>query len=209
MRGPTHRGASKGPGDVQGERPQVTRAVAVPTLTLYRWGMRSEKRNKSAWEGGPAPHSEIRAPPPSSSLPTWGRQGQGRPLGNEIIGSDPGSTCLLVPTELLKPPQGEVPRALEPTAPEELPESVRPSAPPAELEVQTSECVVCLEREVSLGRGPPASPVAFPGLSSTCSLPKHIFSAYTSILCSLEMVENTGNQKIQEIKMTHHLMTPM
>lgn len=46
VRGPTHRGASKGPGDVQGERPQVTRAVAVPTLTLYRWGMRSEKRNK-------------------------------------------------------------------------------------------------------------------------------------------------------------------
>nr|KAF6485760.1 leucine rich repeat and sterile alpha motif containing 1 [Rousettus aegyptiacus] len=41
-------------------------------------------------------------------------------------------------------------RALEPTAPEELPESVRPSAPPAELEVQTSECVVCLEREAQM-----------------------------------------------------------
>ncbi|XP_024906877.1 E3 ubiquitin-protein ligase LRSAM1 isoform X2 [Pteropus alecto] len=52
--------------------------------------------------------------------------------------------------ELLKPPQGEVPGALEPTAPEELPESVRPSAPPAELEVQTSECVVCLEREAQM-----------------------------------------------------------
>ena len=55
---------------------------------------------------------------------------------------------LSVPTELLKPPEGGV----LPTAPEELPEAVRPSAPPAELlEVQTSECVVCLEREVSLG----------------------------------------------------------
>ncbi|XP_016019193.2 E3 ubiquitin-protein ligase LRSAM1 isoform X1 [Rousettus aegyptiacus] len=55
-----------------------------------------------------------------------------------------------VQPELLKPPQGEVPGALEPTAPEELPESVRPSAPPAELEVQTSECVVCLEREAQM-----------------------------------------------------------
>ncbi|KAM9083917.1 E3 ubiquitin-protein ligase LRSAM1 isoform 1-T2 [Megaptera novaeangliae] len=49
--------------------------------------------------------------------------------------------------ELLKPPQGEV----LPTAPEELPEAVRPSAPPrAELEAQTSECVVCLEREAQM-----------------------------------------------------------
>ncbi|VFV41569.1 e3 ubiquitin-protein ligase lrsam1 [Lynx pardinus] len=50
--------------------------------------------------------------------------------------------------EPLNPPKGEVPGAMEvPTAPEELPESVSPSAPPAELEVQTSECVVCLEQE--------------------------------------------------------------
>ncbi|XP_059514078.1 E3 ubiquitin-protein ligase LRSAM1 isoform X2 [Myotis daubentonii] len=52
--------------------------------------------------------------------------------------------------ELLKRPPDEVLGALEPTAPEELPESARPSAPPAELEVQTSECVVCLEREAQM-----------------------------------------------------------
>ncbi|XP_077706904.1 E3 ubiquitin-protein ligase LRSAM1 isoform X2 [Canis aureus] len=53
--------------------------------------------------------------------------------------------------ELLNPHKGEVLGALEvPTAPEELPESVSPSAPPAELEVQTSECVVCLEREAQM-----------------------------------------------------------
>ncbi|XP_019584178.2 E3 ubiquitin-protein ligase LRSAM1 isoform X3 [Rhinolophus sinicus] len=52
--------------------------------------------------------------------------------------------------ELPTPPKGEVLGALEPTAPEELPESVSPSAPPAELEVQTSECVVCLEREAHM-----------------------------------------------------------
>ncbi|XP_045369779.1 E3 ubiquitin-protein ligase LRSAM1 isoform X2 [Camelus bactrianus] len=53
--------------------------------------------------------------------------------------------------ELLKPPKGEVLGAPEPpSAPEELPELVRPSAPPAELEVQTSECVVCLEREAQM-----------------------------------------------------------
>ncbi|XP_034784984.2 E3 ubiquitin-protein ligase LRSAM1 isoform X4 [Pan paniscus] len=46
----------------------------------------------------------------------------------------------------LKPPMGEV----TPTAPQEPPESVRPSAPPAELEVQASECVVCLEREAQM-----------------------------------------------------------
>lgn len=66
---------------------------------------------------------------------------------------------LLVPTELLNPHKGEVLGALEvPTAPEELPESVSPSAPPAELEVQTTECVVCLEQEVSLGQQPPNPP---------------------------------------------------
>nr|XP_055173469.1 E3 ubiquitin-protein ligase LRSAM1 isoform X2 [Nyctereutes procyonoides] len=53
--------------------------------------------------------------------------------------------------ELLNPHKGEVLGALEvPTAPEELPESVSPSAPPAELEVQTSECVVCLEQEAQM-----------------------------------------------------------
>ncbi|XP_063491870.1 E3 ubiquitin-protein ligase LRSAM1 isoform X2 [Symphalangus syndactylus] len=47
----------------------------------------------------------------------------------------------------LKPPTGEV---VTPMAPQEPPESVRPSAPPAELEVQASECVVCLEREAQM-----------------------------------------------------------
>ncbi|XP_021547401.1 E3 ubiquitin-protein ligase LRSAM1 isoform X2 [Neomonachus schauinslandi] len=53
--------------------------------------------------------------------------------------------------ELLNPPKGEVLGALEvPTAPEEPPESMSPSAPPAELVVPTSECVVCLEREAQM-----------------------------------------------------------
>nr|XP_017499822.2 E3 ubiquitin-protein ligase LRSAM1 isoform X3 [Manis javanica] len=53
--------------------------------------------------------------------------------------------------ELLKLPKREVLGApTPPTAPKELPESVRPSAPPAELDVQTSECVVCLEREAQM-----------------------------------------------------------
>ncbi|XP_032021067.1 E3 ubiquitin-protein ligase LRSAM1 isoform X2 [Hylobates moloch] len=47
----------------------------------------------------------------------------------------------------LKPPTGAV---VTPMAPQEPPESVRPSAPPAELEVQASECVVCLEREAQM-----------------------------------------------------------
>ncbi|XP_006892600.1 PREDICTED: E3 ubiquitin-protein ligase LRSAM1 isoform X2 [Elephantulus edwardii] len=52
---------------------------------------------------------------------------------------------------LPKPPKGEVPEAPElPTAPQEPLEPVRPSAPPAELEAQTSECVVCLEREAQM-----------------------------------------------------------
>ncbi|XP_070374815.1 E3 ubiquitin-protein ligase LRSAM1 isoform X4 [Equus asinus] len=52
--------------------------------------------------------------------------------------------------ELLKPPKAKVLEPLEPTAPEEFPEPVRPSAPPSELEVPTSECVVCLEREAQM-----------------------------------------------------------
>ncbi|XP_069870168.1 E3 ubiquitin-protein ligase LRSAM1 isoform X2 [Dipodomys merriami] len=51
----------------------------------------------------------------------------------------------------LKPTKDEVVGALEPLpAPQEPPESVRPSAPPAELEGQASECVVCLEREAQM-----------------------------------------------------------
>ncbi|XP_052581938.1 E3 ubiquitin-protein ligase LRSAM1 isoform X3 [Peromyscus californicus insignis] len=51
----------------------------------------------------------------------------------------------------LEPPKGEVLGVLEPpAAPREPPESVRPSAPPAELDMPTSECVVCLEREAQM-----------------------------------------------------------
>nr|XP_012627437.1 E3 ubiquitin-protein ligase LRSAM1 isoform X2 [Microcebus murinus] len=52
----------------------------------------------------------------------------------------------------LNPPKGEVFGGLEPPTPGRLEpaETVRPSAPPAELEVQTSECVVCLEREAQM-----------------------------------------------------------
>lgn len=68
----------------------------------------------------------------------------------------------LVPTELPNPPKGEALGALEvPTAPEELPEPTTPSAPPVELEMPTSECVVCLEREVSLGQWPCPLPAPF------------------------------------------------
>lgn len=89
----------------------------------------------------------------------------------------------LVPTELSKLPKGEVLGALEPTAPEELPEPVRPSAPPAELEVQTSECVVCLEREVRPGQEAPLYAPCPPSLRlwpsqaslGTGSFPKHFF----------------------------------
>ncbi|XP_032164292.1 E3 ubiquitin-protein ligase LRSAM1 isoform X2 [Mustela erminea] len=53
--------------------------------------------------------------------------------------------------ELPNPPKGEALGALEvPTAPEELPEPATPSAPPVELEMATSECVVCLEREAQM-----------------------------------------------------------
>ncbi|XP_052038178.1 E3 ubiquitin-protein ligase LRSAM1 [Apodemus sylvaticus] len=51
----------------------------------------------------------------------------------------------------LKPLKNEVLGVPEPpTAPPELPEAVRPSAPPAELDMPTSECVVCLEREAQM-----------------------------------------------------------
>uniref|UniRef100_A0A452T1W5 Leucine rich repeat and sterile alpha motif containing 1 n=1 Tax=Ursus maritimus TaxID=29073 RepID=A0A452T1W5_URSMA len=74
-------------------------------------------------------------------------------------------------------PQGEVLGAPEePTAPEELPESVSPSAPPAELELPTSECVVCLEREVSPTQQPQPPPAglacAHPG--PILSLSRHV-----------------------------------
>lgn len=70
----------------------------------------------------------------------------------------------LDPADLLKAPRREALGALEPTAPEELPDPVRPSAPPEELEVQASECVVCLEREVSLRPelAVPTPPAALP-----------------------------------------------
>ncbi|KAM4877698.1 E3 ubiquitin-protein ligase LRSAM1 isoform 2-T3 [Thomomys bottae] len=50
-----------------------------------------------------------------------------------------------------KPTKDEVLEALEPLPPAQEPtEAVRPSAPPAELEAQASECVVCLEREAQI-----------------------------------------------------------
>uniref|UniRef100_A0A5F8GU06 Leucine rich repeat and sterile alpha motif containing 1 n=1 Tax=Monodelphis domestica TaxID=13616 RepID=A0A5F8GU06_MONDO len=59
--------------------------------------------------------------------------------------------------ELLKSVERESPEALEPVSAEEPPDAVTPTAPPAQLDVQASECVVCLEREVRadmLGREP-------------------------------------------------------
>ncbi|XP_047624410.1 E3 ubiquitin-protein ligase LRSAM1 isoform X6 [Phacochoerus africanus] len=46
--------------------------------------------------------------------------------------------------------QPELKDEVLPTAPEEPPESVEPSAPPEELEAQISECVVCLELEAQV-----------------------------------------------------------
>lgn len=97
--------------------------------------------------------------------------------GGPLRGWDHGGMTLaqpipLFPTELLNPPKGEVLGAPEePTAPEELPESVSPSAPPAELELPTSECVVCLEREVSPTQQPQPPPA---GLA--CAHPGPILS---------------------------------
>lgn len=96
----------------------------------------SKEKQEGVWEHPP--------PPPPALCPLkagWAGEGRG-----QIVRTL--AQPLSFHTELLKPPEGGV----LPTAPEELPEAVRPSAPPAELlEVQTSECVVCLEREVSLG----------------------------------------------------------
>ncbi|XP_044520012.1 E3 ubiquitin-protein ligase LRSAM1 isoform X4 [Gracilinanus agilis] len=52
--------------------------------------------------------------------------------------------------ELLKSVEGENPEALEPVSAEEPPDAVTPTAPPAQLDVQASECVVCLEREAQM-----------------------------------------------------------
>ncbi|XP_043839065.1 E3 ubiquitin-protein ligase LRSAM1 isoform X2 [Dromiciops gliroides] len=52
--------------------------------------------------------------------------------------------------ELLKSVEGEALEALEPASAEELPEAVTPTAPPAQLDVRASECVVCLEREAQV-----------------------------------------------------------
>lgn len=74
-----------------------------------------------------------------------------------------------------------------------------PSAPPAELEVQTSECVVCLEREVSLEQElaapPPAGPLPAAIPASPGAVFLNTFSSHISIWCSLEIVENTGNKR--------------
>ena len=78
-----------------------------------------------------------------------------------------------------------------------------PSAPPAELlEVQTSECVVRLEREVSLGVMGPAPGATVP-TPPTCPKPATLLSLtgtgdsfcreFRNMLGSLEILENTGN----------------
>ncbi|XP_066223207.1 E3 ubiquitin-protein ligase LRSAM1 isoform X1 [Saccopteryx leptura] len=82
--------------------------------------------------------------------------------------------------ELLKPPQGQVLGALEPTAPEEFPESVRPSAPPTEVEVQTSECVVCLEREAQM---------IFLNCGHVCCCPQCCQPLRTCPLCRQEIAQ--------------------
>ncbi|XP_006768604.1 PREDICTED: E3 ubiquitin-protein ligase LRSAM1 isoform X2 [Myotis davidii] len=85
-----------------------------------------------------------------------------------------------IPPELLKPPPDEVLGALEPTAPEELPEPARPSAPPAELEVQTSECVVCLEREAQM---------IFLNCGHVCCCPQCCQPLRTCPLCRQEIAQ--------------------
>lgn len=78
----------------------------------------------------------------------------------------------------LKPPKGE---ALgPPTAPPEPPESARPSAPPAEPEVQTSECVVCLEREAQ---------VVFLNCGHVCCCPQCCPPLRTCPLCRQQIAQ--------------------
>lgn len=112
------------------------------------------------WEGTrlkkkePFPALGLEAPrlcPSDQSL--WGAHKQDL-LGVGIISARLllSLSVPLVSSEL-EPPKGEVPDVLEPpAAPQEPPETVRPSAPPEELDMATSECVVCLEREVSVRR---------------------------------------------------------
>ncbi|XP_072488597.1 E3 ubiquitin-protein ligase LRSAM1 isoform X2 [Notamacropus eugenii] len=52
--------------------------------------------------------------------------------------------------ELLKSVEDEGLEALEPGPAQESPEAVTPTAPPEQLDVQASECVVCLEREAQM-----------------------------------------------------------
>ncbi|KAM7094020.1 E3 ubiquitin-protein ligase LRSAM1 isoform 2-T2 [Molossus nigricans] len=82
--------------------------------------------------------------------------------------------------ELLKPPRREVLGALEPSAPEECPDPVRPSAPPGELEVQTSECVVCLEREAQM---------IFLNCGHVCCCPQCCQPLRTCPLCRQEITQ--------------------
>lgn len=76
-----------------------------------------------------------------------------------------------------------------PTAPEEPPESVSPSAPPAEPEVQTSECVVCLEREVSPGQQLGLHP---PEPFQTGVLSEHFFSYWYKYIV---FIRNCGKSR--------------
>ncbi|XP_022357278.1 E3 ubiquitin-protein ligase LRSAM1 isoform X1 [Enhydra lutris kenyoni] len=83
--------------------------------------------------------------------------------------------------ELPNPPKGEALGALEvPTAPEELPEPATPSAPPAELEMPTSECVVCLEREAQM---------IFLNCGHVCCCPQCCQPLRTCPLCRQEITQ--------------------
>lgn len=101
----------------------------------------------------------------------------------------------LVPTEL-KPAKDE---ALEsPMAPQEPPELVRPSAPPAELEAPASECVVCLEREVSLSPARPQLPGLASGRPASLGLWGNfctVFFCCTSLLYSWQLLEKEKSRK--------------
>ncbi|XP_045052986.2 E3 ubiquitin-protein ligase LRSAM1 isoform X3 [Desmodus rotundus] len=98
----------------------------------------------------------------------------------ELLDAARTQPASLVPTELLKPPREEVLGALEPTAPAEFPEPVRPSAPPAELEVLLSECVVCLEREAQM---------IFLNCGHVCCCPQCCQPLRTCPLCRQEIVQ--------------------
>lgn len=111
-------------------------------LPSHRWTQRNERGPEEDLSPALGLEAPLSLPPRTLTQPGLGSS------GDEFL----AEPVPLISSEL-KPPKNEVLGVLEPpTAPQELPEPVRPSAPPAELDMPTSECVVCLEREVSVGR---------------------------------------------------------